>query len=281
MWVAEQGGPEAVARAQQAQALVKLTKLRALSALGKAPFMVQYITNWFQSTQRPLVVMGQHAQAFDAIEEGLEEVNASVRERKKGGKMGVVDRAIRYAKVVGGMSAAKRQAAIDNFQNGHLDVILYSIPIATGTTLTRASDVVFFERAWRPADNLQAEDRVHRIGQTNQVTVTYIDAEGTLDAAMGNLLKDKTSAAVSVIDGIELESDEAAMLVFGEMWGTVLGASGPLTLSIEELDEAVREGHRQAEEEMKGVKKNPAPRLLDEDGEWIDSYDDESDDDEE
>jgi len=48
-------------------------------------------------------------------------------------------------------------------------------------TLHAASDLIFLESSWTPTDMEQAADRVHRIGQTNRVTITNIVARDTVD----------------------------------------------------------------------------------------------------
>ena len=274
-WVKSNGGAEAVAKASRALVLTKLTALRRLSAIGKSASVVNYIVEFFVSTQRPLVVMGVHKDAFAKIEEGINAVNEAYRAQKEDEMSPIVPREIRYAKVVGGMNASTRQKAIDDFQDGHLDVILYSIPIATGTTLTRSQDMLFFERMWRPADQVQAEDRIHRIGQQNAVSIVYMDGSGTIDAKMGMMLQNKSSTFAGVIDGVELSTEMSAMLVFGEMIGSVAGwldGIEELLGNVEDMDERVAE--------QDGLSDNPraferldAPRVLfDGNMDWLDTY---------
>lgn len=216
-WLSELDA-EAVGRAMQAEALVKLNKLRSLAAAGKADAAVSHIVDHLESTGRPLVVMGVHREAFELIRGGLDKVNQKVAQAQAKGKQPPISRPIRHGMVVGGQSPAARQETIDAFQNeGTLDVILYSIPIATGTTLTRASDMVFIERMFRPSDQLQAEDRIHRIGQEQKVSITYLDAEGTIDMKLAQLLMEKAETAAAVIDGHDLSAEESAELVLGEM----------------------------------------------------------------
>src|SRR5580765_529062 len=75
-----------------------------------------------------------------------------------------------------------RADAVRAFQAGEARVFVGTIRAGgVGITLTRSSRVVFLDRSWSPADNLQAEDRLHRIGQKNAVQVIHIDARNTVD----------------------------------------------------------------------------------------------------
>lgn len=72
----------------------------------------------------------------------------------------------------------------DAFQAGDLDVVVCTIAKGgVGLTLTRASDAIFVERDWTPAINAQAEDRLHRIGQKDAVTIYNIRAKDTIDVS--------------------------------------------------------------------------------------------------
>lgn len=57
--------------------------------------------------------------------------------------------------------------------------------------LTASSTVFFIELDWTPSNLLQAEDRCHRFGQTNQVDVTYFMLRNSLDVPMMLLIKQK------------------------------------------------------------------------------------------
>jgi len=70
-----------------------------------------------------------------------------------------------------------------------------------GLTLTRASTVVFAELAWTPSEIQQAEDRAHRIGQTQCVNVKFLLVKGSIDDLMMELLHNKLATTGQVLDG--------------------------------------------------------------------------------
>ncbi|MFG3615121.1 DEAD/DEAH box helicase [Nocardia sp. NPDC047654] len=83
----------------------------------------------------------------------------------------------------GGLSQAERAEIVTRFQaeDGPPVLVLSLRAAGTGLTLTRAADVVHFDRWWNPAVEAQASDRVHRIGQTRTVTVTTLTSATTVE----------------------------------------------------------------------------------------------------
>ena len=65
----------------------------------------------------------------------------------------------------------------------------------TGLTLNEAHTVIFYSNLWSSTDRLQAEDRCHRIGQTNRVTYHDIMVKGRLDSRILKALKAKQNLA--------------------------------------------------------------------------------------
>ena len=88
-----------------------------------------------------------------------------------------------------------------------LDVFFLMFFVFLGLTLTSASLVVFAELYWNPGVLLQAEDRVHRIGQQNSVLVQYLLGKGTFDDKFWPLLQRKLdtlqSAGLSAVKELE------------------------------------------------------------------------------
>lgn len=83
----------------------------------------------------------------------------------------------------GGLNQEQRADIVRRFQDGKgPKVLVLSLKAGgTGLTLTRAADVIHFDRWWNPAVEAQASDRVHRIGQTRTVTVTTLTTGTTVE----------------------------------------------------------------------------------------------------
>lgn len=94
-----------------------------------------------------------------------------------------------------------REEVIQEFQEGSTQVLVCSIGAGgVGITLTAANKVVFLDRSWSPAMNLQAEDRLHRIGQHNAVQVIDIIAENTVDLGRMQRLGQKWAWIKQLLD---------------------------------------------------------------------------------
>ncbi len=112
--------------------------------------------------------------------------------------------------LTGEMNRNQRQETIDKLTNGEAKVGLFSIRAAgMGIDgLQKIIDtVVFLDMDWVPANHEQAEDRTHRIGQTNQVQAYYMICEESIDEYMRDILKDKQQIADLIVDGALVTPD--------------------------------------------------------------------------
>jgi SNF2-related domain/Helicase conserved C-terminal domain len=116
-------------------------------------------------------------------------------------------RGIRYASVRGDQTPTVRQRNIDAFVNDEdVEIAICSLTAAgTGLNLQVASNVVLAELSWTNAEQTQAIDRVHRIGQTEPVTAWRIIAAQTIDAKIAELIDSKAGLAARALDGSDTE----------------------------------------------------------------------------
>jgi len=76
--------------------------------------------------------------------------------------------------------------------------------------LHASNHVIFAETHWTPGILLQAEDRVHRIGQNREVNVYYLLAKNTLDDKIWPMVANKLDVLGSTIDGSDTGIDFSA-----------------------------------------------------------------------
>jgi SNF2 family DNA or RNA helicase len=116
-------------------------------------------------------------------------------------------RGLRTATVRGEQSTAQRTAQIDAFVNDpDVAVIVCSLTAAgVGLNLQVASNVVLAELSWTSAEQTQAIDRVHRIGQEEPVTAWRIIAAQTIDTKIAELIDSKAGLAARALDGSDEE----------------------------------------------------------------------------
>jgi SNF2-related domain/Helicase conserved C-terminal domain len=112
-------------------------------------------------------------------------------------------RGIAYTSIRGGQTTRVRQRNIDAFVNDEdVAVIVCSLTAAgVGINLQVASNVVLAELSWTAAEQTQAIDRVHRIGQDQPVTAWRILAAQTVDTRIAELIDAKAGLAARALDG--------------------------------------------------------------------------------
>ena len=112
-------------------------------------------------------------------------------------------RDLRFTTIRGDQSGTARQKAIDSFvKDPEVKIIVCSLTAAgVGINLQVASNVVLAELSWTNAEQTQAIDRVHRIGQTEPVTAWRIIAAQTIDAKIAELIDSKAGLAARALDG--------------------------------------------------------------------------------
>ncbi|KAJ2559643.1 putative ATPase [Coemansia sp. RSA 1933] len=91
-----------------------------------------------------------------------------------------------YCRIDGAVGQTDRQEAIVRF-NTNPDIPLFFLTTRSGglgINLTSADTVILFDSDWNPQQDLQAQDRVHRIGQKRPVIVYRLAIAGSCENAM-------------------------------------------------------------------------------------------------
>lgn len=136
-----------------------------------------------------LLVFAHHTAVLDVLEQRVSRLLSS-RDQS-------------WIRIDGATPAADRQSLVEQYQtDARCRCAVLSLTAAsTGLTLTAGTVAVFAELFWTPALLLQAEDRIHRIGQQEEVSMHYIVGTSTLDDVMWPLLTAKLEKLGKALNG--------------------------------------------------------------------------------
>jgi hypothetical protein len=160
---------------------------------AKAELAADYATQLARSAGK-VVFFAKHVDVMDAAEETF------------------ARQGVRFSSIRGGQTPTARQANVDAFVNDpDVAVAVCSLTAAgVGLNLQVASNIVLAELSWTDAEQTQAIDRSHRIGQAEPVTAWRIIAAQTIDARIAGLIDGKAGLAARALDGAGQEASSPA-----------------------------------------------------------------------
>jgi SWI/SNF-related matrix-associated actin-dependent regulator 1 of chromatin subfamily A len=180
-------------RSMHAEQLVKLNELRQITSTGKVDSAKEIIQN--------IIDGGEKVVVFSVYNEPLKQLYEEFKD---------------IAVMVTGETPEKtRQVIIDTFQKkDNIKIFLGGIKsTGVGITLTSASNVLFIDYSWVPADHWQASDRIHRIGQTaDSVSIYQLYSKNTIDEKMKNILESKKEIFEQLIDGKAVVNNKSNLM---------------------------------------------------------------------
>jgi len=184
----ESGYRQAVQGLRQAYtvAFTEMAAVRKELAIAKIPFVIEYVEDIVEEGEK-VVVMAHHREVVDKLQNHF---------------------GLKAVKLYGGMSEVEKSNNVERFQlDPSCMVFIGSISAAgVGITLTAAQKMLFAELDWTPANMLQAEDRIHRIGQTGNALIQQLVFDGSLDAKMAETLVKKMAIIEKALD--KMSDDE-------------------------------------------------------------------------
>lgn len=187
-WIKANKGLKKAEQASKVEALARINELKQLTAEGKLESCLNWIEDYLSEGGK-LVVFCVHTKMINAVYEEFKSC---------------------AVKVDGSVKDEKRNDAVEAFQNDpKVKLFVGQLKAAgVGLTLTKASATCFLETGWNPAEHDQAEDRVHRIGQTaDSVYAYYLMGSNTIDVEIAGLIDRKRKVVSAVLDGKEVDAD--------------------------------------------------------------------------
>ena len=162
--------------------------LRRATADAKIPVATQWIKDFISIKKKPLLIWADHQKVVDNMKQALNDIGISY---------GVID---------GSVSKKARNEVVKDFQRGDTDAVILTKAGREGLTLTRASDALFVERWLVPTWEEQAEDRIYRIGQKDEVNIYYLMMDDSTDVQISEMI-DKKRKSIQEAVGLERIED--------------------------------------------------------------------------
>lgn len=172
-----------------AEKLVKLNLLREINAMGKIPTAKELIDGIIEAEEKVIV--------FSSFNAPLEEL-ADLYEEES-------------VLLLGNTPIDERGEMVKKFQSDPKCKIFFggTRSAGVGITLTAASNVIFLDLPWNPADLEQGENRAHRPGATYEsLNIYQIISRNTIDSFMKKLLARKQDIINQLIEGKVVEEED-------------------------------------------------------------------------
>ena len=167
---------------KETNVLSKMAKLKQVAFQVKKNSAIQFIKDYIENVGK-LVVFIWHIESYNVLMKEFEKIAVGIN---------------------GSVSIQDRNKAVEEFQNNpKIKLFVGQIKSAgTGLTLTASSCTVFLEFGKTSPQHLQAEDRVHRIGQkADSVLAQYLILEDSIDQDCMNTLNKRAKHLDAVLDG--------------------------------------------------------------------------------
>ncbi|MBK5274817.1 MAG: DEAD/DEAH box helicase [Desulfuromonadales bacterium] len=173
----------AILRLRQICLAPSLASPDASSASPKLEFLAEQLAE-LRDEGHSALVFSQFTGYLDIIEKGLREQGFSC------------------VRLDGSTPVPQRKKLVQAFQNSEEPMVfLISLKAGgKGLNLTRATYVYHMDPWWNPAVENQASDRAHRIGQTEQVTITRLIMRHTIEEKMMALKEQKTRLYKAILE---------------------------------------------------------------------------------
>jgi SNF2 family DNA or RNA helicase len=172
-------------------AIVRLTRLQQITS--------GFIT--IDGEENPQDISEHDNPRLDLLKQVCEDLDSAIIWARYKRDIDLIKHALKDECVVidGRVPDAQRGELIAKFQSGQVRFFVANpAAISEGVTLHRTSTVVYYSNSFKLSERLQSEDRAHRIGQKNNVTIIDIAAKGTVDERIIEALRNKSNIAAEV-----------------------------------------------------------------------------------
>lgn len=180
---------QSIQKKDDSHAFYELSKARSMLGTAKVPFALSMIEE-YEANDEPLVVFSCMRNPIDIL-------------KNRSG----------WAVITGEVTGIERDRVVEEFQGGRLKGVGLTIAAGgVGITLHRASNALFIDYDWVPANNTQAYARIRRIGQRRPQRIVRLVANHELDRQVLRCIDRKLNIINNSITEFETQQRAASSL---------------------------------------------------------------------
>ncbi|KAL8714930.1 MAG: hypothetical protein Q9220_001443 [cf. Caloplaca sp. 1 TL-2023] len=183
---------------------------------GKVSKLAELLVQFRKSGDRVLV-FSQFVMVMDILEDVMETLG------------------MRFFRLDGQTKIEERQDMLDQF-HAETDITVFLLSTkagGAGINLACANKVIIFDSSFNPQDDIQAENRAHRVGQTREVEVVRLVTRGTIEEQIHALGQTK----LALDDRVAGDGETAAMAIEDEKQADQQGQRAVEQMMIEQMKE--------------------------------------------
>ncbi|CDR94349.1 chromo-helicase DNA-binding protein, putative [Babesia bigemina] len=131
-------------------------------------------------------------------------------------------RGFKHQRLDGTMGREVRKKAMDHFNDPNSDDFCFLLSTKAGglgINLTTADTVIIYDSDWNPQNDLQAEARAHRIGQTKTVQIYRLVTKDSIEQTILERAKTKMVLDALVVQGLNKKSNAVVLEEGGSKCG--------------------------------------------------------------
>ena len=160
--------------------LAQMARMRHITGLAKIPATLEYVEDFYNETDRKLVIFVHHRDVGDILYKEL--------------KAKYANKGVQISKLTAESNGQERFEIAERFQTSKRAFMVAStLASGEGINLQTCGDAILHERQWNPQNEDQAAPgRFRRIGAShNRVNVTFMTAAGTIDEILADIVERK------------------------------------------------------------------------------------------
>ena len=196
-WLERAGKTVQAMKAAKMERLTRFTYLKHLAAVGKLPYVIQWLEGFLQESDQKAIIGTIHNDIIDALEEHPWTTGTvSIR---------------------GSKSPAQKEAAEQQFKKDKKTRFMFGQvkSVGVGLNVPEAGAAILAELPFTSSACKQLEARANRVTSVNPLDAVYLIAGGSIEEKLCKLIQRKEGIADVLLDGVIVQ--DASLTIYDQL----------------------------------------------------------------